>query len=623
MPADVLALLAALLASAADGSAPVVEIHPATLVLGRGETARVVVRSPGGVPRLLASAGTPGRVREVSPGTFEAVFEPPQEAHPQLALVAALAPGGVGFAWLPLVGRGVAVARTEPHAQITVDIQGRIFGPAVADELGVARVPVEVPPGVTFARHRGKPLDLRVPPLRQVHLVVDPSELRADRAEAITVYAFAATPGGAPWAGAPVALSVSAGSLGPGRAIGPGALAAEWTLPPGPAGAVAVEARLPGVPATRLELSRHAGPPARLAVQLGAERVAAGDPPVDVRVEISDGAGNRVGGDVRLRSSFGAFSTPVREADGRVRASLRVPERLEGRAEAVVEASLGEVSERRAVALSPAAPASIEVTLDRRELTADGSSTAEVRVAIADRFGNGVDVPALGLETSRGRVVRPSREGPGLYRARYEPRWARKGGEDAVVARAGSLVATAPVRLLAPRRQLAATLRAGALHAFGGFTEPYLAGAIEAWPLRLGGAWGLSLGLGRVGTRREEGVDLGGSSHDVATSSVLWPIEASALVRRPLGPRLRAVGGAGVRAVRIHGTAAFDGERIVEWGWALGAQALGGLALDVPSWHARVSLDALLAWQDDPGMSSFRGALATFALALGVSHDAL
>lgn len=623
MLADLPALLAAVVLSAAGGTAPTVELHPTPLVLGRGGTARVVVRSAAGVPRLLASAGTPGPLREVSPGTFEAVFEPPKEAHPQLALVVALAPGGVGFAWLPLVGRGTAVARTEPNARITVDIRGRIFGPVVADERGVAQVPVEVPPGVRYARHRGRPLDLRVPPLQQVHLLVDASELRADRAGAVTVYAFAATPEGAPWAGAPLALSVSGGSLGPPREIGPGALAAEWTLPPGPAGAVAVEAQLPGVPVARRELTRPAGPPARVALEVGAERVTAGDPPVAVLVEVSDGAGNRVGGEVKLSSSFGAVTRPERGAGGEVRASLRVPQRLEGRTEAVVEASLGDVSSRRVVPLSPAPPASIELTIDRSELTADGRSSAEVKVAVADRFGNPADAPALRIETSRGRPVSPSREGPGVYRARYAPRWARSGGEDAVIARAGTLVASSPVRLRAPARQLTATAHAGALHAFDGFTAPYVTGALEVWPARLDGRWGLSLGLGYAGAGREAGVTLGGSVHAVETSSVLWPIEVSLLGRRPLSTGLSAVAGAGARVVRVRGEATFDGERTAEWGWALGAQAQAGLAFAVPSWHLRLRLDTVLAWQADPAMRTFRGDLGTLALTLGVSHDAL
>ena len=616
--------LAALLRAAPSGEGPAIELVPPSLVLGRGETARVVVRSAGGAPRLSASAGTLGPVREVGPGVFEAVLMPPSETHPQVAIVAALAPGGVVFAGLPLVGRGVAVARTEPNASITVEIRGRVFGPAVADGRGVAHVPVEVPPGVTFARHRGKPLDLRVPPLRQVHVVVEASALRADREEVLTVHAFAATPEGAPWAGAPLALSVSAGRLGPPREVAPGALAAEWTLPPGPSGPVTVEARLPQGPPARRELARPAGPPAKVAVKLGAARVVAGDPPVAVVVEVADAAGNRAGGDVRIASSFGDVSGPARDANGDVRAELKVPERLEGRVEAVVEAKAGEAGDRRAVALSPAAPARIDVALSRTELTADGRSGSDLSITISDRFGNGVDDPAPEIVTARGKVVPASRVGPGLYRARYAPGWLRDGGEDAVVVRAGRLVAREPVHLRAPPRQVAATLRGGALHAFGGFTAPYLQAAIDAWPVALGGSLGFSLAIARVGSSRREQADAAGTLHAVETSSALWPVELSLVARRPLPGRFAGFAGAGVRAVRVHSTAALDGRRLSdEWGWALGLQTQAGVAYELPAWHARVRLDAILAWQEDPGMRSYRGRLGTVGFTMGVSHDAL
>jgi hypothetical protein len=625
MAAEALALCAALVAAAGEGLAPPsVEIRPSALALGAGDTARVVVRSPSGAPRLVTSAGTLRAPVEVRPGVFEAVLDPPLEAHPQLALVAAIAPGGVGYAWLPLVGRGVAVARTEPNARISVRIRDRIFGPAFADALGVADVPVEVPPGERFAYDRGKPLDLRVPPLHQAHVVLDRTELRADRAGSVTVYAFAATPQGAAWAAAPLRLSVSAGRLGPARGIGPGAVAAVWTLPPGPAAPAEVEARLPGVPPARAEVTRLAGPAARVAVRLGAERLAAGDPPVEVLVEISDAAGNRVDGEVSLRASFGELSAPVREERGVVRAALRVPERLEGRTEAAVEATLGDASDRRGLALGPAAAAAIDVKVEPAELPADGRAASEVRASLTDRFGNGIDDPSIAIRSGRGRVASPSRDGAGRWRSRYAPGWIPGGGQDAVEARAGDLVARAPVRLLDPPHLLSGTIRAGLLHGFGGFTAPYLGAALEAWPLRLDGRWGASLAAGWASSSREEQAQAGAAPHAVATSSALWPIEAAVLARRQLGARVSGVAGAGVQGVRIHSTAALDGERTAdEWGWALGVHARAGGALDLPSWRARLRVEAVLAWQGDPGMRSFRGALGTLAITVGMSHDAL
>lgn len=624
MLAEAPALCAALLAATSAGVAPAVELRPTTLVLGTGESVRVRVRSEA-APRLVTSAGEVRPLRQVEPGVFEAVLDPPAETYPQLALVAAIGAAGVGYAWLPLVGRGVAVAKTTPGASVTVSIRDRVFGPAQADGRGVAHIPVVVPPGVRYAYQRGKPLDLKVPPLRRAHVVVDLGDgLRADRAEVVTVYAFAATPEGAPLAGAPLALSVTAGELGPAREIGAGAVAAQWTLPPGAAGTVAVEARLPDVPPARDEVVRAAGVPARLALALAAERAAAGDPPIEVSVRIADAAGNAVDGPVSLRASSGTISAFERAAPGLVRARLRPPERLEGVREAVVEAALGELTERRALLLAPAAPSSLRVEILQPELVADGDTSSEVRIAVSDRFGNGVDAPAPTLEAARGRLAPPSREAPGAYRTQYAPRRQRDGGEDAVVVRAGGLVAREPVRLLAPARYLAATARAGALHAFGGFTGPLVSAAVEAWPLRLGGAYGLSVGIGLAASSREDRVDAGATPHAVGTSSVLWPLEVTALSRRRLGERLTATTGAGGRLVGIRATAALDGRRLAEeWGWALGVHGQAGVALELPRWHARVGADLVLAWQQDPGMRSVRGDLGTLAVTLGFTHDAL
>ncbi len=623
MLAEAPALCAALLAAASAGGAPVVELHPATLVLGDGESAVVRVRSES-PPRLVASAGRLGPVREVEAGLFEATFEPPRETYPQLALVVAFGAGGVGWSWLPLVGRGVAVAHTAPHASVSVSIRDRVFGPARADGDGLAHIPVVVPPGVRWAYQRGKPLDLKVPPLRRAHVVVDRGEVPADRAEEVTVYAFAAAPEGGPWDGAPVDLSVSAGELAPARELGPGGVAARWILPAGPAGAVAVEARLPDVPVARAEVVRTPGPPARIALAVAAGRAQAGGDPIDVTVAVADAAGNATDGPVSLRASAGLLSEPSREAPGRVRATFRPPERLEGRSEAVVEATVGDLADRRTVALAPADPSAIEVTVLRPELMADGGTSTGVRVSLRDRFGNGVDSPAPALEAARGRLAPLSREGPGLYRSRYAPRWLRQGGEDAVVARAGGLVARGPVRLLPPVRRLGASIRAGALHALGGFTAPYLGAAVEAWPPRVGSALGLSLGLGRAWTSSDARVDPGGGSHVVSASSELWPIELTALARRPLGARLTALAGAGVRLVGVHGALELDGRRTGdEWGWAGGVHGQAGLALELRSWHARVHATVVAAWQRDPGMRTFRGDLGTLALAVGLTHDAL
>jgi hypothetical protein len=622
--AEALALCALVLAQAPDAAGLSVELRPGALTLGSGARARVVVRSAAGAPRLSASAGALGPLAETAPGTWEAELEPPPGAHPQLAIVAALAGDRLAFAALPLVGRGIAVATTEPLALISVRIREREFGPVRAGRDGLARVPVEVPPGERHAWQRGRALDLHVPPLRQVHVVLARDEVRAGREEAVDVWALAAAPDGAPWSGAAVELAVTHGALGPLREVAPGAFAARWTLPPGPAGDAALEAWIGDAPRARARLARVAGPPARLALRLGRERAVAGGPPVELVAELSDAAGNRVDGEVKLAAAFGGVSEPSRPAPGVAAASYLVPERLDGRAQAVIEASLGDLADRRTLALEPAAPAVLSVELVPTELVADGASAAEVRVEVADRFGNAVELPEPALSSERGRVAPPERDAPGRWRARYTAPRARDGGVDAVVARAGSLEGSAPVRLGAVPRRLAATLRAGILHAAGGFTAPSLGGALELWPRSLGGAFGAALGLSFARDSSAAAPEVGAEPLFVASSLELWPVTLTALAQRRVAPRLRAAAGAGLSLVPIRSVVSLDGQVAAdEWGHAFGVHATAGVALDVASRHLRVRVDASLGWQEDPGMRSLRGSLTTVGLAVGVSHDAL
>ncbi|HET8538328.1 MAG TPA: hypothetical protein VFL83_00520 [Anaeromyxobacter sp.] len=623
MAGEALALCALLLAS--PGASPLsVEVRPPFLTLGYAQRAHVVVRSAAGAPRVEVSAGTLGPLAQAAPGVWEADLDPPLEGHPQLAIVVAVADDALAFAALPLVGQGVAVATTEPNARISVRIRDREFGPVQADASGTALVPVEVPPGERHAWQRGRALDLRVPPLRQVHVVLGRGEVRADREETVRVFAVAARPDGAPWAGEPPALSAAAGALGATKELVPGAWAATWTLPPGAAGDVAVQARLPDVPLASAALRRAPGPAARVALRLARDRAVAGGEPVEAVAEVTDAAGNRVDGEVRLAARFGTISSAGRGGPGIVTARWQVPERLEGRSEATVEATLGDAVDRRTIALAPGAPTRIAVAVEPPEVVADGEASTEVRVAVSDRFGNGVagEVPAL--DAGRGRLAPLEEQGPGRWRTRYTARWAPRGGADTVVARAGTVEETARVLLLDPPRRLAATARAGVLHASGGFTAPTLGAALELWPLRLAGAYGLAGGIAFARTSRDEAAAVGGGTHALASAVELWPVTLTGLARRTLARRITGTVGAGAGIVAVHSTVSLDGGAAAdEWGRALAVHATAGAALEMPAWHARVRLDAVLAWQDDAGMRSFRGSLTTLSVTVGVSHDAL
>jgi len=162
---------------------------PPRVQLGETAKARLRIEAPS-EPRLSASVGRIENLRADGEGRWSADYLPPDDSVPQLALISATAGGEVALFTLPLWGQGDAVVKTRPRARIEVRI-GEERYPAVADAKGTAVVPVNVPPGVTAARHGTQSIDLHVPSPRLVHVAVDREKVRADREERVQVLLFA------------------------------------------------------------------------------------------------------------------------------------------------------------------------------------------------------------------------------------------------------------------------------------------------------------------------------------------------------------------------------------------------------------------------------------------------
>lgn len=238
--------------------------EPATLVLGTGAAAEILVEgATGDAPVLSTSAGELREVRALGDGRFAAEYVPPADAYPQVAIVSAVAGDGWGWIAIPLAGRGLAVARSAPGAAVRVTIGDATFGPVRANATGEASVPVVVPAGVAYAYDRGEPLPLNVPPTRHVHAVLGRSAAAAHVEQAIPFRVFSVTPAGAARPLAPVAVDVAVGAVEDLSEVAPGELAGMWRLPPGLPGTVALTARLddePELPSVAT-LARWAPPP--------------------------------------------------------------------------------------------------------------------------------------------------------------------------------------------------------------------------------------------------------------------------------------------------------------------------------------------------------------------------
>lgn len=190
-----LLLTAALVAGRVLAAPPAASASPETLVLGGEATVSVHVKTEGSSALLRGAA----QVGELSAGELvsehEARFSwrPPSTSYPQVALLLFWSAGGDGppevtVLRLPLHGKTVLEAVTEPRAQVRVEVAGTIFGPVRANERGHAGVPIEVPPGVRAAQVLARAgnqsttasVSLDVPPFNPLAALISPDPLHAE-----------------------------------------------------------------------------------------------------------------------------------------------------------------------------------------------------------------------------------------------------------------------------------------------------------------------------------------------------------------------------------------------------------------------------------------------------------
>lgn len=102
---------------------------------------------------IVCSAGRASSARQVGPRRWVATYHPPEQSFPQVAIIAARAPGvgAFGATAIRLLGRTEIAFRTDPGVQVSVTVADREFGPVRADRRGAVSVEVVVPPGTAVA----------------------------------------------------------------------------------------------------------------------------------------------------------------------------------------------------------------------------------------------------------------------------------------------------------------------------------------------------------------------------------------------------------------------------------------------------------------------------------------
>lgn len=622
--AAALALACAGAAAARPAPSPLaIRAEPGRLLLGTDRAALLVVEGTTEPPSFTASVGEVRDVRIVAAGRFEARFLPPREGWPQVAIVTARA--GDRFAWTALLlhGRGIAVAHTRPWASIRVTIAGDEFGPARADRHGDAHVPVIVPPGVRFAYHGEKPLDLRVPPALHVEIVPERTSLRADRDEVVPLRILAVSPDGSARGGAPLELSTTAGELDRPEELAPGEYVSRCRLAPGPAGEVRITARLSDEqPSRTVTIQRAAGPVARVQVEADPPVAVAGkERPIALRVRVSDAAGNPVDAPPVVASSLGSVSSVEARGRGQYEAALTIPEQRGRAVVANVTARAGDVTGAAPVELAAGPAARLVVDGAAERMLADGSREAVFRVALLDRFGNEAAAePTVALSAGDG-AIRSAPDGMGGSVISYRPRRAREDQVHVLTFRGGGLEREERLSLVAPVRRFEVAPKVGYALSTGGLRSLVAAAEGAFWPERLGGRAGVLLEVGTFVFDRTETVAAGAGTLEVSANARYVPVLLSGAWRFLRVASVRAWASAGAGPAFVSSEVAAPGQPTVrEAGWVAAAHLSTGA--DVRLGPGMPFVEARLAWHSDPRLEALRGSLTSFALSIGYRYEA-
>lgn len=474
----------------ASGAAP--EAHgPPRIVLGDTKAVDVVIsakRADGApldvaLPQLRVSTGSVTAPRRTAPGTWVTTFTPPAELFPHVAILFATietaTTTAVGFVPLHLWGKGQTTVKTKPRSKVTVFIGNEAFGPVDADPSGAAKVAIVVPPGPERAVARSidevgnesqKTIDLGVPSFNRLAAVALDDTVSADGTGAARVLAFVVDKKGEPLFDAKLKgkASIRGAVVEDGEGLAPGMF--RLLVRPGKVDAakrtsIAVDIALEGAPGSTAKTTVEllTGRAARATLEPERTSLSADDPrQVGVVLRVFDAGGNPVPARAASVDVDVGRIDALDDVDGSQGLARRVtwvlPAELTNKPKATLRVRAhggNQVLATQDIALFAGKPA--RAAFDRIEpVVADGASSVEVRLRVADQAGNPL-VPTgatLTVDASIGRFVAGTVDGR-VYRARFVPEPRDRNDIAQVTGTVGGLRVDTTVRLMPrPRARL-------------------------------------------------------------------------------------------------------------------------------------------------------------------------
>ena len=350
--------------------------------------------------RALASVGTVDPPRPLGPGHFTARYHPPADRFPQVALVVVELGNGAArlhcATRIALEGSTVFPFHTEGHAQVTMRVGDRQFGPVQADRQGHVEIPIDVPPGVRRAEARAvdrsgqsrqTEVDLQLPPFPRV-LVLAPASVEVGSFAEIIVSAL--DENGAPARADKLTLGATAGLAHPlGGSPGEARFLFEAPAHVG-SGAVTLTALAAGALPGRADAAvpLHAAPARRLTIAATSQRLVVGDArPVTVSVSARDRFANPTSAaDVFVRVDGRPTRVTVTPA-GVATFSVTPPAVYDGRENVVLDASLGDVVATQSLHITGGPPVRLTLEVARAPVVADDRHGTQLRVQAVDQNG--------------------------------------------------------------------------------------------------------------------------------------------------------------------------------------------------------------------------------------------
>jgi hypothetical protein len=403
---------------------------PAQLTLASDRETTIEYTAPdASAARLHVNVGTLGTPVRVGPDRWRALYQPPPEKYPQVAIVVLIAADGREFAWsrIALLGSAKIAVRSEPSVEVTVRVESASFGPVRTDLRGKAEIPVVIPPGVTRAvsiasdalgnrTEQMTPVD--VPAFGRLLSVCAPG-----RADAFWVFAVDAR--GEPLKHAPLVIEAARLRVGKTVPLKAGAYRVQLAVPTDvrTGEVIPLRARLRddtahvstcelNVPSARLEGVAVSTTPAAV--------VAAEQIEVQVRVEPRYVAGAEAQSvDIQLEVDLGQLSRSLVRTSQPVDLRWTLPASFAGKTHATITAHAGTLASRTKIELKAGPVDELVLALEDPELRADGKSRTTLRVIARDTHGNPVSHAKLMATSSGGQLGALASKGGGVYEASY------------------------------------------------------------------------------------------------------------------------------------------------------------------------------------------------------------